>query len=316
MVHWRKTMAWGACAAVLVLAGLIGAVFLVDVNRFKPIIQESVRKATGREMTMAGDLRLSPGLRPVIVAEDVRIANAEWGSRPELATIRRLEVQVSLVPLLQRKIEILRLALIEPDILLEIDPNGTPNLTLPPGGKPPRTPPGAPSDEAPTSPKVLTVRHVDILKGRIAFRDARTEVAHTAAAETLTAVHEAGSDRTRVSMKGAVNRIPVDFSGQLLHPEPGLFRLEEIRLDARPGEGTFTATGRIDDLRARKATLKVHLSAPSLPRLMTPAGIHGLPEIGPFTASADLELPDPATIRATSLALAFQESDLEGEASL
>ena len=161
-----------------------------------------------------------------------------------------------------------------------------------------------------------SLRHLDIQNGRIAFRDARTGAAHAAAAETLTAVRETGSDRTRVSMKGAVNRIPVDFSGQLLQPEPGLFRLEEIRLDARPGEGAFTATGRIDDLLARKAALKVHLSAPSLPRLAALAGIRGLPEVGPVTASADLEIPDPATFRATSLTLAFQESDLEGSAAL
>lgn len=228
MVHGKKMAAWAAGAVVLTLAGLAAAVFFVDVNRFKPVIQESFRKATGREMTIAGDLRLRTGLRPVLAAEDVRIANAGWGSRPELALIRRLEARVSLLPLLQRRIEILRLALIEPDILLEIDPSGASNLTLPPKVGPPRAPSGVPSDRAPDPPAFLAIRHLDIRNGRIAFRDGRTGTTHAAAVEALTAVHEAGSDRMRISMKGAVNRLPVEFSGQLLNPGPGLFSLEEI----------------------------------------------------------------------------------------
>ncbi len=44
-----------------------------------------------------------------------------------MATLQRLEAQVALLPLLQRRLEIDRLVLVRPDILLETDAQGRPN---------------------------------------------------------------------------------------------------------------------------------------------------------------------------------------------
>ena len=49
---------------------------------------------------------------------------------------------------------------------------------------------------------------------------------------------------------------------------------------------------------------------------MALGGIHGLPDVGPVTVNADLEIPDAATFQATSLSALFGESDLSGSATL
>src|SRR3546814_20593398 len=64
---------------------------------------------------------------PSIQLQDLRFANADWGSRPELATIRRLEIEVALLPLLIGDVVVRRLVAVEPDILLEVDAGGRGN---------------------------------------------------------------------------------------------------------------------------------------------------------------------------------------------
>jgi len=71
-----------------IVAGLMIALFVTvyvilsgyDFNRFKPQIAQTVRDATGRELTIGGDIRLQIGLTPALVVENVSFQNAPWGS--------------------------------------------------------------------------------------------------------------------------------------------------------------------------------------------------------------------------------------------
>ena len=86
---------------VLILAVIVTLYIVLssyDFNNLKPTITEAVRDATGRELTLGGDIELKIGLIPVLVVEDVRFQNASWGSRPEMAKIKRFELQVALIP--------------------------------------------------------------------------------------------------------------------------------------------------------------------------------------------------------------------------
>ena len=59
---------------------------------------------------LAGELSIHAGLQPALVAENVDFSNAPWGSRPYMATVKRLEIQVALIPLLTGKIDFRRLS--------------------------------------------------------------------------------------------------------------------------------------------------------------------------------------------------------------
>ena len=62
--------------------------------------------------------------------EDAHLENVSWGSRPELVKIKRLELQVALLPLIRGDIDVRRFILVEPDILLERDKSGRWNMGL------------------------------------------------------------------------------------------------------------------------------------------------------------------------------------------
>jgi uncharacterized protein involved in outer membrane biogenesis len=60
----------------------------------------------------------------------VSFANARWGSRPELAKAKRVAGSLALAPLLGGRIDIDRLTLFEPDVLLETNAKGVGNWVL------------------------------------------------------------------------------------------------------------------------------------------------------------------------------------------
>ncbi|MEN8129816.1 MAG: AsmA family protein [Pseudomonadota bacterium] len=58
---------------LLVLGFLIGAVLVavgfIDINQYKGLIAEQVKKATGRELVLEGDLELKVSLSPIVVVQ-------------------------------------------------------------------------------------------------------------------------------------------------------------------------------------------------------------------------------------------------------
>ncbi len=170
--------------AVPALAAL-GVFLFVDPNGFKPRIAESVRDATGRDIALDGPIRIGFSATPTLQAEGVRLANPPGFSRPEMATLRKVEAQLALWPLLRGRIEIVRLTLTEPDLLLESDAAGKSNWRFAPMAKA-VAPVAAPSAPAPgpaagpgpvETPNIraprFAVREVRIVNGKLTWRDTR-----------------------------------------------------------------------------------------------------------------------------------------------
>src|SRR3546814_2746280 len=86
---------------------------------------------TGRDLAINGDLKLDIlTLSPSLVVNDVRFANAEWGSRPDMAVVERFEAEVALLPLISGNLVIQRIVLVGADILIETNQQGRTNLTV------------------------------------------------------------------------------------------------------------------------------------------------------------------------------------------
>ncbi len=69
---------------VLVIAGVAVFLLTLDVNQYKGRIAEAVKDATGRDLTLKGDIKLVVGFSPSLAVNDVAFANAPWGSRPQM----------------------------------------------------------------------------------------------------------------------------------------------------------------------------------------------------------------------------------------
>ena len=122
-------------SSLLVLVGLgVFALTRLDPKDFVGLIDAKVQEATGRELKIDGKVGYSLSLRPTVAAEGVRFSNAPWGSRPDMVTAKRVEIQIALLPLVSGKVEVRGLTLIEPDVLLEISGDGAKNWQFKPAG--------------------------------------------------------------------------------------------------------------------------------------------------------------------------------------
>ncbi|MFC7333339.1 AsmA family protein [Rhodocista pekingensis] len=114
-----------AAGLVLVLATVLLAPALVDWNRFRPELAGLLATTTGRDVTIAGDLDLTLLPSPTLLAGDVSLSEpgAEPG-RPPLARVGTVEVKVRLLPLLGGRVQIEKLALVDPRMRIEFRPDG------------------------------------------------------------------------------------------------------------------------------------------------------------------------------------------------
>ena len=116
---------------LLVLAALIGPRF-VNWNGYKDRVAAAVFQATGRALAIDGNISLSLLPSPTLSVEGVRLANLPGGSSPDMARLKSLDVEVALIPLMSGRIQVTRIDLLEPVILLERLPDGRANWQLQP----------------------------------------------------------------------------------------------------------------------------------------------------------------------------------------
>lgn len=112
----------------LAIAGLVIYVhFFFDMNKYKPLISKIVEEQTGRRFVINGNANLGISLIPTLELENVEFANAAWSKNPNMVQLERLDVQVSILPLLKKEVEIYRVILIKPEIFLEVNAAGVAN---------------------------------------------------------------------------------------------------------------------------------------------------------------------------------------------
>ncbi|MCB4824378.1 AsmA family protein [Roseicella aerolata] len=232
----RRRWPWVA-AAVIAVPVVAGAVFLAsfDLNDQKPRIEALVKERTGRDLTLAGPIGIKLSLVPTITAEDVALSNMPTGSRPQMATIRRAELELALLPLLSRQVEVRRLRLVAPDILLETDAEGRPNWVLArpaAAPAPDRPPPGpapapAPAPEAARPRPALGFGRISVEEARLTWRNGISGASRTLEAPRLEA--EAGDGNGPIRGRGtlALEGTPIAVEGEtgplagLISPTPG-----------------------------------------------------------------------------------------------
>jgi uncharacterized protein involved in outer membrane biogenesis len=166
-----------AIAAVIVVAISIAAIAITrfDPNAYKPDIIAAVKRATGRDLALNGKISLKPSLWPTIQASDVTFSNPPGFSRPQMASLQGMELQLGLLPILSGHFAIEHLLLIQPDILLETDAEGHTNWQLSPEVSP-TTPAGTQAPvKSGSGPKTeVSVASIQIQDGTLGYRDDRT----------------------------------------------------------------------------------------------------------------------------------------------
>jgi AsmA protein len=175
--HRRRWLLGGLVSlATVVGVVVVGAVIFVatfNANSYKPRIVAAVQAATARTLALNGPIGLKFSLHPTIEVGDVVLGNPPGFSRPDMARVRAIDVQLDLPSLVHRQIVIQRLVLVDPDLLLERTAKGEVNWRFAPTRTAAPPPAGAPQP-AEARRLELAVSDVQIENGRFAYRDDRT----------------------------------------------------------------------------------------------------------------------------------------------
>ena len=125
----RNILLAGASTIAAAAAAVLVVLFSADPNDYRGVFESTLQSATGRDVTI-GRIEFAVSLSPTIVLEDVTLANAAWGSRPQMVAADRVEVQLALLPLVRGEFRGKRFVLHGADILLETDAAGQGNWDL------------------------------------------------------------------------------------------------------------------------------------------------------------------------------------------
>jgi uncharacterized protein involved in outer membrane biogenesis len=117
-----------ALIALFLLIVLVGTIpFLISWNQYKGIIAKEFSAATGRDLTITGDIHVSLLPTPTVSLDDVVIGNPNGALSKNFATVKNLTVGVEFWPLLSKEFRLTKIMLEQPAITLETMANGQGN---------------------------------------------------------------------------------------------------------------------------------------------------------------------------------------------
>ncbi len=144
---FRKALKIFGLLVVAIVVGGYAVIYNIDVESYRPTIAKQASDALGRKVSLMGPISLNIfTLQPSVEVEDVRLANADWASSPDMLKVRRIDLALSILPLLGGELVINRLNIDDADLALEVNADGHNNWTF-------RPPADGATDDAPEDPK-------------------------------------------------------------------------------------------------------------------------------------------------------------------
>lgn len=198
-----------ALIAVAIALSVLAAIWLgprlVNVEAYKPALTEAVKQATGRELVIDGPLKLALLPVPRVSARSVHFANAVGATGAQMIDVRWVGASPSWWALIQGRVEVGKLILYKPTLVLETDAEGVPNWEFKPGAGAAQ-PAGAPSEGI-----HLAIGTLDIIDGTLSYTNPLT--GKTTKAEQVRATASVGSLDGPFTIAGnaTVNGVPLSL---------------------------------------------------------------------------------------------------------
>jgi uncharacterized protein involved in outer membrane biogenesis len=191
-------------AAIVVVGGaaaMFAIVQSIDFNSYKDLVASQVKAATGRDLVLAGDVKVAISLIPHLEIDQVSFRNADWGSEPQMLKLEKLEADVALIPLLSSQIRIRQIRLVGADILLETDKNGQGNWVM-----------GAATGGG-TSAPLPEISQVAIENSKLRWKNGVTGKTRTFEVSKLTLAPSDAIGNLAVAFDGKVDTVPISLKG-------------------------------------------------------------------------------------------------------
>jgi uncharacterized protein involved in outer membrane biogenesis len=241
------------------------------------------------------------------------MANAKWGSRPEMMSVGEFAAEVALLPLIFGNLQINRLVLRDADILIETDAEGRSNLDFSGTEKN-----EAPNEDAPNLPQINDVLIENAVFTIVNGADRATSKFEV---KRLSAKAKNLSSPLAIDVTGVatIEEQAIEFAAE---GDLGAPKLLLAATEPYPVNLTLTGLGLIAKIDGTIADLteitgldlNFEVSGPDLQGLVPLAG-DGLPTAGPITLAATIKGNGENAVLET-IALQIGKTDVAGSMSI
>lgn len=205
----------GLVVALLLAIVLIAGFLFIPSPAQKWAVERAASAALGREVTLGEPFRLRAWPPLAITAADVRIANAEWGTAPDLVQIKAFELGVDALAFWSgHVVKIDRLLVQQPQIHLEVAADGKRNWEF--GERAP----AAPSTAAPSTPKPLpgfVLGDIKIADGLLAYDDKTSGLNRNVEQVALTIGQRAADQPVEIAGGATLDGRRATITGSVAH---------------------------------------------------------------------------------------------------
>ncbi|MBT8474500.1 MAG: AsmA family protein [Rhodobacteraceae bacterium] len=239
---------------VLIVVVAVAALFLMPTDRIAALVETRFEAATGRTLSVEGDVR--PSLWPALGVRTgaIEISNADWASDTPMLRADGLAVAVDFGALIGGDIRVTGIEVLTPQILLETNADGTGNWEM--SGSASETTATATSPEDTGGIPAFSIDRAVISDASLTYRDAAgAETRLTALDAELTLPDFDGP--ANLTATGALNGAPLDvtanipvFSGMLGAGSDGIaLNIDlgdaSLHFDGRAGLAPLRVTGEL-----------------------------------------------------------------------
>ncbi|RJQ15119.1 MAG: AsmA family protein [Nitrospiraceae bacterium] len=218
----KLLIVFAGCAAAIVLTALI-FVRLFNINTYRPGIEAAISEATGMEVRVNGDAKLTLFPLPGVSLENILIQNRG----ADVVSAEKMEIEIRLLPLFRREVLARQVRMISPGFFITKDRSGRLNVGPGPDEKRP-----AEEERLPEPPDV---KKIFIEKGHLLYTDEKSG-GSTEANECDLEIENlsAGGEKFPVSLS-----LDGDFS--CMEVKARDFRTSEVHAVIKAREGRFEA---------------------------------------------------------------------------
>ena len=304
-------------AIVLLIVVAIGALFVVPLDWVAQLATDRFTAATGRSMSISGQVR--PSLWPTLGlrAAGIEIGNADWSDKGSMLRADSLAMGVDLVSLLSGDIRVQKVVIVSPKILLERAADGRANwdfkLADATGAES-----GVPSDST-VDLSSVSLEDMRITNAQLIYDDQAAGIRYDLSGINMRASLPAATDEGKVTLSARMNGVPlaadltvarmVDFMAGRAAPLTVAAKAgsNSLSYDGNAGFSPMTAEGAID----------VALSDPAALATLADAGPVSLPEgVGKPRLKGDVTLTDTGAVALRGAVLEFGQNRLTGTADI
>lgn len=273
----RRFLKWLAITLAIVVGASVIVASISNWNWLRGPLSRQVAEATGRALTIRGDLEIHLGWPHTrIRVADVTFANPAWAQADNMFTVRNVSLDLAVSPLFRRAIVFDGVRLDRAAVFLEKSTDGRKNWLL---------------DRKQTDDKAqVVINHLAVMDGRITYHDPGENTRLEARIATRDRLHDAADYPLTFEVGGRYRGQPLEAEGSgdsvlALRNSTAPYRM---RVAGRIGSTHVRAEGRMANLLQVSAVdLRIKLRGDNLARLYPLLGIV-IPDTPPYTTEGRL----------------------------